>query len=78
MGAKPKITTSAKISNINYSHVLQDSGIGKLHLKITLPRDPVRNMKITVAGDLTAHKITDVVPRCVASFGNDFGKSHYW
>lgn len=74
MGAKPAIDTSAKISNINYSHVIQENGFGKLHMKLTLPRDPVRNMLITVGGDLTSHKITDVTPRCMVTFGKSFGE----
>jgi hypothetical protein len=73
LAAKPAIDQAAKITSINYSHVLQENGYGKLHMTINLPRDPVRNMIITVAGDLKDHKIKDITPRCMASFGREFG-----
>jgi hypothetical protein len=73
LAAKPAMDLAAKITSINYSHVIQENGYGKLHMTINLPRDPVRNMIISVGGDFITHKIKDIVPRCMATFGRDFG-----
>lgn len=70
-----KIETSAKIQSINYSHLLQENGIGKIIIKINLPRDPQRNMKITVEGDFVSHKLANINPRCYVTFGNKLGEN---
>jgi hypothetical protein len=65
------ITTSAKISKVFYSHVNQESGIGKVTFMIELPREVIRDMKITINGDLGAlGPYAGFIPRCNLSFNN--------
>jgi len=66
-------TQSAKISKVEYSQVVQDSGIGKVTFTITLPREPTRNMAMTLVGDFSGMLIQNNSPRCVVSFGNSLG-----
>ena len=70
-------TKNASITAINYSQVNQESGIGKVTFTITLPREPTRDMKLTVQGDLSGMYVSGNVPRCYASFTNSgaFGSS---
>jgi len=60
---------SVTISNLEYTHVLQDSGIGKVNFTLTLPREPTRNMIITFYADLSAMYLPNSVPRCTVAFG---------
>lgn len=66
-------STSAKITKVEYSQVIQDSGIGKITYTITLAREPARNMAISISGDFAAMAIQNVTPRCLATFGNTLG-----
>jgi len=68
-------TQSAKISKVEYSQVIQDSGIGKVTFTITLPREPTRNMALTLVGDFSGMLIQNNSPRCVVSFGNSLGSN---
>jgi hypothetical protein len=68
-------TQSAKISKVDYYQVVQDSGLGKVVFTVTLPREPVRNMALTLVGDFSAMLIPNNLPRCTATFGNTFGAS---
>jgi len=63
-------TKNASITAITYSQVNQESGIGKVTLSITLPREPTRDMKLTIQGDLSGMYVNGNVPRCLASFTN--------
>jgi len=66
-------TQSAKITKVDYSQVVQDTGIGKVTFTITLPREPTRNMAMTLVGDFSGMLIQNNTPRCVVSFGNSLG-----
>lgn len=61
----------ARITAVTYSQVNQDSGIGKVTFTVNLPREPVRNMRLTINGDLSAMQVGSVVPRCVAAMARD-------
>jgi len=64
----------ATITSVKYSNVKQEGGFGRAQFEVSLPRWPVRDMKITVVGDFNNMLITGVPPRCVASFSSTFGK----
>ena len=66
-------TQSAKISSVDYYQVVQDSGIGKIVFTIILPREPTRNMALTLVGDFSAMLIPNNLPRCSATFGTMLG-----
>ena len=68
-------TQSAKISKVEYSQVVQELGIGKVAFTITLPREPTRNMALTMVGDFSGMLIQNNSPRCVVSFGNSLGSN---
>jgi len=63
----------ATITTIKYTHVLQDSGIGKVNFTITLPRELTRNMAITIYADLSAYYIPNSSPKCKVAFGYGLG-----
>jgi hypothetical protein len=66
-------TQSAKISEVNYYQVIQDSGLGKVVFTTTLPREPTRNMALTFVGDFSGMLIPNNLPRCSATFGTSLG-----
>jgi hypothetical protein len=66
-------TQSARISKVEYSQIIQDFGIGKVSFTITLPREPTRNMALTMIGDFSGMLIQNNAPRCVVTFGNSLG-----
>ena len=53
-----------QLHSINYSHVEQNGGYGKVFINLTLPRDPVRGMKIYIEGDISGMSIPKVNPLC--------------
>jgi hypothetical protein len=63
--------SNANIASITYSISNQESGIGKVVINVFLPRDPVRDMKLSINGDLSALFIPGLTPRCIASFSKD-------
>jgi len=64
-------TKAASISSIVYSQVNQEGGIGKVTFTVNLPREPTRDMKLSLIGDLSGMYIAGNIPRCHASFGKD-------
>ena len=66
-------TQFGKINKVEYQQVIQDSGIGKIIITLTLPREPTRNMAVSITGDLSGMLIQNNTPRCVATFGNVLG-----
>jgi len=67
-------TFKAFINSVRYSNIKQEGGYGRADFEITLPRQPVRDMRITISGDFTNMLIANNFPRCVASFSSVFGK----
>jgi hypothetical protein len=65
------LTLSAKVTSIAYSEPVQRGNIGKITFTVTLPRDPVRNMKLQILGNMQELLISSMPPRCFAQFGND-------
>jgi len=64
------------VSGISYSQTNQEAGIGKVTFTVSLPREPVRNSKISFLGDFSGFVIPSNVPRCYASFSSTtFGSS---
>jgi len=70
--ALPDFATANKaaITAITYSQVNQEQGIGKVMFTVSMQREVVRNMKLSITGDLAAMVVTGNLPRCHASFGN--------
>lgn len=66
---------NAFISNAVYSQSNQTGSIGKLALIVSLPRQPTRDMKLTIEGDLSGLWIPGsfIPPRCLATFGSSLG-----
>ena len=67
----------AYISDVSYSHVSSEGGIGKILFTIQLPREPTRDMMVSIIGDFTGLLVPGKGnnPRCVASFNEQFGSS---
>src|SRR5690606_9921377 len=65
----------ANISAVTYSQVFQESGYGKAIITVNLPREPVRDMKITISGDFGNMLIAGNLPRCLVTFTTAFGGS---
>jgi hypothetical protein len=61
-------TNYATITAVNYQYVTQVSGIGIAIFTINLPRRLVRGMKVIVTGNFSAMALSNVNPRCVATF----------
>ena len=61
----------AYIYYVTYSQINQVSGIGKITFFINLPRQPVRNMNLSIEGDLSMLLINNINPRCLASFSQN-------
>jgi len=66
-------TQSAKISKVDYYQVIQDSGLGKIVFTVSLPREPTRNMALTLVGDFSGLLIPNNIPRCSVTFGTMLG-----
>ena len=66
-------TQSPKITKVDYFQVVQDSGLGKVIFTVTLPREPTRNMALTLVGDFSGMLIPNNIPRCSATFGTSLG-----
>jgi hypothetical protein len=65
-------TKNAAITSATYSQTSQESGLGKVTFIISLPREPIRNMKLTISSsDLSGLLIPNNIPRCLASFVNN-------
>jgi hypothetical protein len=65
-------TKNAAITSATYSQTSQEAGIGKVTFTIALPREPIRNMKLTISStDLAGLLIPGNTPRCLASFVNN-------
>jgi hypothetical protein len=65
-------TKNAAITSATYSQTSQESGLGKVTFTIALPREPIRNMKLTISSsDLSGLLIPNNIPRCLASFVNN-------
>jgi hypothetical protein len=65
-------TKNAAITSVTYTQGTQDAALGKITFTIGLPREPVRNMKVTISSsDLASLLIPNITPRCVASFVNN-------
>jgi len=60
----------AKLDNISYILSNTNNGYGIAQLEISLPRNAVRGMTLTVTTDLSKMKIQNVKSRIVATFGN--------
>lgn len=71
-------TKSASITNIAYSQVNQESGIGKVTFTVTLPREPTRDMKLSIQGDLSGMLVQGTNPRCSVSFGSTLVFGSNW
>jgi hypothetical protein len=64
----------ATITKVAFSNVNQVNGYGKVIFTVQLPREPVRDMKLTFSGDFSNLLISpNIKPRCVATFGDQFG-----
>ena len=63
--------SSPQITSIQYLNYFQQGAYTKALLTISLPREVVRNMKISIFGDLTKNFIPLIKPKCSASFGAD-------
>ena len=61
----------AKIDSISYFHSNQLSGFGKITFTISLARQPTRNIKISILGNMSPLIITGITPRCTATFSSD-------
>lgn len=66
------------ISNIEYDHVNQESGIGRGIFYISLPRKLMRNASIIISGDFTNILIENVTPKCIVTTSSNyiFGESN--
>jgi len=59
---------TAKLTSVNYNYIFQESSISKVTLVVTLPREPVRDSKITITGDFLALSIPNLKQRCSVTF----------
>jgi hypothetical protein len=71
-------TKSASITNIAYAQVNQEGGIGKVTFTVTLPREPTRDMKLSIQGDLSGMLVQGASPRCSVSFGSTLVFGSNW
>lgn len=62
------------VTKITYEHLEQDGGIGKIIFTITLPRQPLRNMRMTFQGDFSFLVVPGVIPRCLVTFSTEKNK----
>jgi hypothetical protein len=77
-GSEMLESEGALVTKITYQHLEQEGGIGKIIFTITLPRQPLRNMRMTIQGDFSYLVVQGIIPRCLVTFStekNKFGSS---
>jgi hypothetical protein len=58
----------ARVTSINYLNVAQSFGLGYAKIAILFPREPVRNMKLSIFGDFKDFALKNITTNCFATF----------
>ena len=76
----PNILTNGvvTISTVEYTQNSQINGMGKVILTVNLPRQPTRDMTLTISGNINAFLLQNITPRCLASFSTDGELGSNW